>query len=66
MVSLNQSFEIHSAAGNRDAFGAMTHFFIYLGTTLVQTVQLDTSCSAPLRRGETFGALVLIDYRIDP
>jgi hypothetical protein len=32
---------------------------------LVQTIQLHTSCSAPLVRGDTFGALLLVDYRIE-
>jgi len=65
-VGLNQSFEVRSTTGGEDTFKSNTYFYIYDGGTLVQTIQLHTSCSAPLRRGETFGALLLVDYRIDP
>jgi hypothetical protein len=44
------------------SFGANTYFFIYQGGVLKQMVQMHTSCSAPLIRGETFGGLKLTDY----
>ena len=59
-------FEVRSSATGDDSFGSNTYFHIFSGSTLVQTIQIHTSCSAPLRRGETFGSLVLLDYRIDP
>jgi hypothetical protein len=66
LVSLGSTFEVKAAAAGDDRFGANTYFFIYDGATLVQSIQIHTSCSAPLRRGESFGSLVLEDYRIEP
>jgi hypothetical protein len=66
MVTLNQQFEAKSTLAGSTTFGANTYFYIYNGPTLVQTIQVHTSCSAPLRRGDTFGSLQLLDYRIDP
>jgi hypothetical protein len=64
IVNLNSQFEVHaSTAGS--SFGANTYIYIYSASTLVQTIQLHTSCSAPLRRGDTFGAILLVDYRIE-
>src|SRR5262249_1117799 len=65
IVNLNTQFEVHSSTAGGSSFGANTYFFIYTGSSLVQTIQLHTSCSAPLRRGDTFGALLLVDYRIE-
>src|ERR1051325_9290271 len=48
--------------GSTSSFQANTYFFIYEGGTLKQKVQLHTSCSAPLIRGETFGGIRLDDY----
>jgi hypothetical protein len=48
------------------SFGANTYFFIYENGVLKQTVQMHTSCSAPLIRTETFGGLRLDDYAIVP
>jgi hypothetical protein len=66
MVPLNGTFEVKSADGGKATFGANTYFFIYVNGVWAQTVQMHTSCSAPLRDGETFGSLLLVDYRIDP
>jgi hypothetical protein len=65
-VSLGQVFEVRAATGGEDRFGANTYFYLYTGSALVQSIQLHTSCSAPLVRGDSFGSLVLEDYRIDP
>ncbi len=59
-VALNQSFEV---AGE---LGSNTYFQVYVGNTLAQTIQIHTSCSAPLIRGDTFGSLMLMDYQIVP
>jgi hypothetical protein len=47
-------------------FGANTYYYIYENGTLKQKVQMHTSCSAPLIRGETFGGVRLDDYAIVP
>lgn len=59
-VALGDSFDVHGS------LGANTYFFIYEGGVLKQFVQMHTSCSAPLIRGESFGGLVLTDYAIIP
>jgi len=66
LVNLSQTFEVRASNAGTDRFGSNTYFHLYNGTTLVQTIQLHTSCSAPLVRGETFGSLVLVDYSIAP
>lgn len=48
------------------SFGSNTYFFVYENGVLKQFVQIHTSCSAPLIRGETFGGLELDDYAIVP
>jgi len=55
-VSNGASFDV---TGN---FGANTYFFISQNGVMKQFVQVHTSCSAPLIRGETFGGLKLTDY----
>jgi hypothetical protein len=65
LVNLGQQFDARAANAGDDRFGSNTYLYIYNGATLVQTIQIHTSCSAPLRRGDTFGALRLIDYRIE-
>lgn len=64
-VSLNETFDVPAAGANEDKFESNTYFHVYVGGTLVQTIQIHTSCSAPLIRGETFGSLLLEDYRIE-
>ncbi len=59
-VNSNQTFDVHGK------FGSNTYFHVYVGNTLVQTIQMHTSCSAPLVRGDTFGSLMLVDYGIVP
>lgn len=43
-------------------FGTNTYFYLYENGVLKQKVQIHTSCSAPLIRGETFGGVRLDDY----
>jgi hypothetical protein len=50
--------------GGSTKFGANTYIFIFENGVLKQKVQMHTSCSAPLIRGETFGGLRLDDYAI--
>jgi hypothetical protein len=65
MVTLGGQFQVNASAGGQGEFKANTYFYIYVGNTLVQSIQMHTSCSAPLVRGDSFGALVLVDYRIE-
>jgi hypothetical protein len=62
-ATTNMQFTVMSGSST---FGANTYFFIYEGGVLKQKVQLHTSCSAPLIRGETFGGVRLDDYAIVP
>ena len=48
------------------SFGDQTYAYIYSGGVLVERIQINTSCSAPLIPGETFGALKLVTYAIVP
>jgi hypothetical protein len=66
LVNLGDVFEVKAANAGDDRFGSNTYLHLYDGSVLVQTIQIHTSCSAPLRRGESFGSLVLEDYRIEP
>jgi hypothetical protein len=64
MVPIGGAFNVFSAPSS--TFGANTFVFIYEGGVLKQSIQVHTSCSAPLIRGETFGGLRLDDYAIVP
>lgn len=61
-VTLGMQFTVNT--GSSSTFQANTYIFISEGGTLKQKVQLHTSCSAPLIRGETFGGVRLDDYAI--
>jgi hypothetical protein len=67
--STQRYFEGDVAAGadftvlsGSSTFGTNTYFYIYENGVLKQKVQIHTSCSAPLIRGETFGGVKLKDY----
>jgi len=62
-VATGSQFTVNSGSST---FGANTYFYIYEGGVLKQKVQMHTSCSAPLIRGETFGGVRLDDYAIVP
>lgn len=62
-VATGSQFTVNSGSST---FGANTFFYIYEGGVLKQKVQMHTSCSAPLIRGETFGGVRLDDYAIVP
>ncbi len=66
VVALGQTFEVFAATAGKKDFGANLYFYLYDGATLVQSIQMHTSCSAPLQRGDTFGGLLLEDYRVEP
>ena len=60
-VNLNADFTANSASGGSSTFPSNTYFNIYssLGGTLLQRLQIHTSCSTPLVAGDQFGALFL-------
>ena len=63
-VNVDFSVVIDKVSWNNfvDYFSTNTFFYIYEGGVLKQKVQMHTSCSAPLIRGETFGGVRLDDY----
>ena len=61
-VALNGAFDVSAGSGKKASFKANTFLFVYEGGVLKQKVQIHTSCSAPLVRGETFGGVRLDDY----
>jgi len=62
-VPAGKSFTVRAPA-NCTNLGPKLYAFIFSGTRQIECVQIDTSCSAPLIRGETFGGLKLVDYAI--
>ncbi|NNF63954.1 MAG: tandem-95 repeat protein [Acidimicrobiia bacterium] len=63
VVSEGESFDISAAYAGEDDLYSKTFLHIYSadGTTLLQTVEIHTSCSAPLVEGDQFGSVVLGD-----
>lgn len=63
LVALGESLVVSAAAGGEDKFSSTTEVEIYAdGGALLQTLEIHTSCSAPLILGETFGALQLTSF----
>ena len=62
-VPVGQCFSVRAPARGTN-LGPKLYAFIFSGATQIECVQIDTSCSAPLIRGETFGGLKLVDYAI--
>ena len=62
-VPVGQPFCVRTPA-NCANLGPSLFAFIFRGATQIECVQIDTSCAAPLIRGETFGGLMLVDYAI--
>ncbi len=60
-VPVGQSFSVRTPA-NCSNLGPALYAFIFNGATQIECVRIDTSCAAPLIRGETFGGLQLVDY----
>ncbi|MGB5581901.1 MAG: Ig-like domain-containing protein, partial [Woeseia sp.] len=61
-VSEGADFTISAANAGEVDLGSKTFIHIYaLNGTLLQTIELHTSCSAPLIEGERFGSLMLGD-----
>jgi len=62
-VSLNGAFLADATAAGQTQLASNTYIHIYnqQGGTVIQTVQIHTSCSAPLITGEQWGSLVLLD-----
>ena len=60
-VPVGQCFTVSTPA-NCTNLGPVLYAFIFNGATQIECVQIDTSCSAPLIRGESFGGLQLVDY----
>ncbi len=58
-VSPDQAFTLQSANGGKDDFGSklFVHVFAAEGGALLQTIEIHTSCSAPLIEGERFGSV---------
>ncbi len=63
-----ETFTLLAANAGEKDFGSKVFVHIYAadGVTLLQTVEIHTSCSAPLVEGEQFGALKLGDADVDP
>lgn len=55
----DQAFTLHAENGDKDDFGSkvFVHIFDFEGGSLLQTVEIHTSCSAPLIEGERFGSV---------
>ena len=62
-VPVGQNFCVRAPTGCPN-LGPALYAFIFNGTKQIECVQIDTSCAAPLIRGETFGGLQLVDYAI--
>ena len=62
-VNLGETFDVDAANAGRTRLKGTTHIHIFdsEGGTLLQTVQFHTSCSAPLVRGDQYGASLLVD-----
>jgi hypothetical protein len=60
-VPVGTPFTLCAPAGCSN-LGPALYAFIFNGSTQIECVQIDTSCSAALIRGETFGGLQLVDY----
>ena len=58
-VSEGESFDVSAAMADENDLGSKIFVHIYdaNGNTLLQTVEIHTSCSAPLIEGERFGSL---------
>ncbi|NNF63953.1 MAG: tandem-95 repeat protein [Acidimicrobiia bacterium] len=67
-VNPGEAFTLSAAMEAEDDFGSKTfiHIFSADGETLLQTVEIHTSCSVPLIEGEQFGSLNLGDPDADP
>ncbi|NNL48400.1 MAG: PKD domain-containing protein, partial [Acidimicrobiia bacterium] len=61
-------FTLQAALEDEDDFGSKVFIHIYDGEggTLLQTVEIHTSCSVPLIEGEQFGSLTLGGSEVDP
>jgi hypothetical protein len=62
-IPVGRSFSVR-APSNCANLGPKLYAFIFNGSTQIECVQIDTSCSAPLIRGESFGGLQLVDYAV--
>ncbi|NNF65741.1 MAG: hypothetical protein HKN07_15965 [Acidimicrobiia bacterium] len=67
-IEPGEAFTLEAAPEDEDDFGSKVfiHIFDSQGGTLLQTVEIHTSCSVPLIDGEQFGALELGDGETDP
>lgn len=61
-VSLNGQLVISATNAGRTKLDKDTYAFVYMGTTLKQSIKLHTSCSQPLKAGDQFGSLKLIAF----
>ncbi len=68
VVSEGEAFTLEAAAAGQEDFGSKVFLHVYSadGLTLLQTVEVHTSCSAPLVEGEPFGSVKLGDGDVDP
>jgi len=65
-VALGQSFDIDADNTDLTRLRGDTRVFIYdLDGNLLQFVQFHTSCSQPLRPGDQYGSLQLIDFVVE-
>jgi hypothetical protein len=63
-VLLNSTFDIDARNAGEEKLKANTWVFIYdrKGGTLLQKIQIHTSCSQPLNVGDQFASLLLVGF----
>ena len=72
-VGLDQTFCVRapitwskSKKHKSGGLGGTTYVYVYCGGVLVERIQIDTSCSSPLKPGDRFGCLKLINCSLTP
>jgi len=63
-INLGETFDIDAANGEENHLKTNTYVHVHVSDAsgILQTVKFHTSCSQPLREGDQFGSLVLLEF----